>query len=137
MSRERHPAACSPDDLAALTAAIVDARARVVPFARETPLEHSRWLSSLAPGGSTVLLKFEHLQTTGSFKLRGALNRVGSLTAEQRSAGVTAASTGNHGAGAVVWLVCAEWFVVSASATRTFAGWLSSCALRRPSHGLS
>ena len=46
-----------------------------------------------------VYLKLENTQVTGSFKVRGALNAVLSLDAERRTAGVVAASTGNHGAG--------------------------------------
>jgi threonine dehydratase len=46
-----------------------------------------------------LLLKCEHLQLTGSFKIRGALNRLLTLTPAEREAGVIAASTGNHGQG--------------------------------------
>ena len=47
-------------------------------------------------------LKAENLQRTGSFKVRGAYNRISTLTAEERAAGVVAASAGNHGQ-AVAW----------------------------------
>lgn len=47
--------------------------------------------------GSPVHLKLEHRQATGSFKLRGASNAVASLSAEEKTRGVVAASTGNHG----------------------------------------
>ncbi|MDK1483174.1 hydroxyectoine utilization dehydratase EutB, partial [Sinorhizobium sp. 6-117] len=60
-----------------------------------TPLVSSASLGRLC--GVPVGLKLEHLQTTGSFKLRGATNAVLSLSAEERSRGVIAASTGNHG----------------------------------------
>jgi threonine dehydratase len=47
--------------------------------------------------GAPVLLKLEHRQTTGSFKLRGASNAVAQLSADEKQHGVVAASTGNHG----------------------------------------
>jgi threonine dehydratase len=53
----------------------------------------SRWT------GTRVLLKAENLQRTGSFKLRGAVNRMSTLTDEQRARGVVAASAGNHAQG--------------------------------------
>jgi threonine dehydratase len=60
----------------------------------------SETLSRLAD--REVHLKAENLQRTGSFKVRGAYNRISALTAEERAAGVVAASAGNHGA-AVAW----------------------------------
>lgn len=69
---------------------------RIRPYIRETPLEYSHHFSRLS--GSNVFLKLENLQLTGSFKLRGATNKLLSLTPEQRERGVVAASTGNHGA---------------------------------------
>ena len=68
---------------------------RIRPYVRETPLEKS---SDLADGQS-VYLKLEHLQFTGSFKFRGASNKIALLTREQAAAGVIAASNGNHGMG--------------------------------------
>ena len=68
---------------------------RIRPYVRETPLEES---SELAPGQS-VWLKLEHLQHTGSFKFRGASNKMALLTSAQAAAGVVAASNGNHGMG--------------------------------------
>lgn len=62
-----------------------------------TPVWPSRILSRMA-GGSTWL-KCENLQRTGSFKIRGAYNRIARLTPEQRSLGVVAASAGNHAQG--------------------------------------
>ena len=52
--------------------------------------------------GREVLLKAENLQRTGAFKVRGAVNKVQSLTTEQRAVGVVTASAGNHGQ-AVAW----------------------------------
>lgn len=60
-----------------------------------TPLDHSAGLSAWL--GCEVYLKCEHLQTIGSFKIRGATNKVRGLGEAQRQAGVTTASTGNHG----------------------------------------
>lgn len=60
-----------------------------------TPLDHSAGLSAWL--GCEVYLKCEHLQTIGSFKIRGASNKIRLLTPDQRRAGVTTASTGNHG----------------------------------------
>ena len=62
-----------------------------------TPMEESRWLSSLA--GGPVNLKCENLQRTGSFKIRGAYVRISRLSEEERANGVVAASAGNHAQG--------------------------------------
>jgi threonine dehydratase len=76
--------------------AAVQAAERIRPYIRVTPLDHSLYLSRLT--GADVHLKLENLQYTGSFKLRGAMNKLLSLSPEQRSRGVIAASSGNHGA---------------------------------------
>lgn len=76
--------------------AIAAAAHAIRPFVRTTPLHHSLLLSDRV--GTHVHLKLENLQYTGSFKLRGAMNKLLSLTADQRQAGVVAASSGNHGA---------------------------------------
>ena len=60
----------------------------------KTPLVHSRTLSRLT--GAEVFLKLENLQFTASFKERGALNKLLSLTADERRRGVIAMSAGNH-----------------------------------------
>jgi threonine dehydratase len=62
-----------------------------------TPCMHSRTLSEIT--GANVYLKFENHQFTASFKERGALNKLNSLNAAQRKAGVIAASAGNHAQG--------------------------------------
>jgi threonine dehydratase len=62
-----------------------------------TPCLHSRTLSEIT--GAEVYLKFENHQFTASFKERGALNKLVSLTAEQKRRGVIAASAGNHAQG--------------------------------------
>lgn len=71
------------------------ARQRIEALVRHTPMEHSPSLSRRL--GVPVYLKLESQQITGSFKLRGASNAVAQLTAEQKTRGVVAASTGNHG----------------------------------------
>jgi threonine dehydratase len=76
---------------------ITEAESRIRPLVRETPVDRSFHLSRL--GNCEVYLKLEHLQHTGSFKLRGATNKVLSLDEEQLRGGVIAASTGNHGMG--------------------------------------
>jgi threonine dehydratase len=75
---------------------VLRAEERIRPHVRQTLLEHSPLLSQL--GGAEVYCKLENLQHTGSFKVRGALNKLLSLTEEERSRGVVNASTGNHGA---------------------------------------
>lgn len=62
-----------------------------------TPFLQSQTLSELT--GAELWLKFENLQFTGSFKQRGALNKLLSLSSEQRAAGVVAVSAGNHAQG--------------------------------------
>ena len=76
------------------------ARTRIDGIARVTPVYPSETLSRLA--GRPVQLKAETLQRTGSFKIRGAVNTIHSLTPEERASGVVAASAGNHGQ-AVAW----------------------------------
>lgn len=71
------------------------ARDRIAPVARRTPLITSDALTERV--GARVYLKLENLQETGSFKLRGATNKILNLTPEQRKRGVIAVSTGNHG----------------------------------------
>ena len=83
-----------------LPADIVLAANRIGPHIRETPLDHSPFFSELT--GANVYLKLENLQYTGSFKLRGAFNKLLSLTPEERRAGGVAASSGNHG-GAIAY----------------------------------
>lgn len=79
-----------------LPANIVLAANRIVPHIRETPLDHSPFFSQQS--GCNVYLKLENLQHSGSFKLRGAFNKVLSLEPQERQAGCVAASSGNHGA---------------------------------------
>ena len=76
------------------------ARDRIAGIARVTPVYPPRRCRG-SPAG-TIQLKAENLQRTGAFKIRGAVNTIHSLTPEERSAGVVAASAGNHGQ-AVAW----------------------------------
>lgn len=73
------------------------ARTRVATVATITPMESSRYLAELL--GSPVFLKCENLQRTGSYKVRGAYNRMVMLSADERARGVVAASAGNHAQG--------------------------------------
>jgi threonine dehydratase len=76
------------------------ARERLRGVAQVTPIHYSETFSKRA--GRPVLLKAENLQRTGAFKVRGAVNKVATLTDAERKAGVVAASAGNHGQ-AVAW----------------------------------
>ena len=76
----------------------IERAARTIePLTLRTPMEGARWLSELT--GSSVMLKCENLQRTGSFKVRGAYTRMSRLSAEERARGVVAASAGNHAQG--------------------------------------
>ena len=76
---------------------IKQAQATLKGHARKTPLVKSFYFSSLT--GGEVYLKLENMQLTGSFKFRGAFNKISSLTEEERKAGVIACSAGNHAQG--------------------------------------
>ena len=77
--------------------ALAEAEARLEPVVFRTPAVPARWLSELV--GGPVYLKCENLQRTGSFKVRGAYNRIAGLSSAQRANGVVAASAGNHAQG--------------------------------------
>src|SRR5579862_7945407 len=70
------------------------ARARIGDSIRVSPCTRSETVSESA--GANVFLKLENLQRTGSYKERGALNRILTLDAEDRKRGLIAASAGNH-----------------------------------------
>ena len=76
---------------------VVAARERLRGSIYLSPCPRSQMLSELT--GREIYLKLENLQMTGSFKERGALNRIALLTAEQAARGVIAASAGNHAQG--------------------------------------
>lgn len=73
------------------------AREVVSRVAEKTPMQTSRFLTDLL--GQQIYLKCENLQRTGSYKIRGAYNRISKLTPEERERGVVAASAGNHAQG--------------------------------------
>ena len=76
---------------------VVQARQRIKGNVHHTPLRHSTTFSKMT--GAQVYFKMENLQRTGSFKIRGALNKLLSLSPEERKRGVVAASAGNHAQG--------------------------------------
>ncbi|TKJ31025.1 MAG: threonine ammonia-lyase [Chloroflexi bacterium B3_Chlor] len=76
---------------------ILIARQNTGNLLRNTPLQHSFLLSERV--GSDVWLKLENLQRTGAFKVRGAINKIASLSVEQRARGVVAPSSGNFALG--------------------------------------
>jgi threonine dehydratase len=83
-------------DIEAVVAAAESAAERIGRRVLRTPLCRSRHFSDVA--GADVFLKLENRQHTGSFKIRGAMNCLLSLSAERRDRGCVAASSGNHGA---------------------------------------
>ena len=84
-------------DLTPLVEEIERAARRIGPHVLNTPLFPSMYLAEMNSG--EVCLKLESEQYTGSFKARGALNKVLSLSAEQKAGGLLTASTGNHAQG--------------------------------------
>ena len=76
---------------------IIAAQARIAPYAVRTPLVESWQLNALT--GGRVFLKLETLQRTGSFKFRGACNRLAMIPQSERAKGVVAFSSGNHAQG--------------------------------------
>ncbi len=96
-------ALCAWHDAVVKTAELVSladieaARQRLATVAVRTPLDRSRALSDLI--GGEVFIKCENLQRTGSFKIRGAYNRISRLSPDESKGGVVAASAGNHAQG--------------------------------------
>ena len=86
--------------IAPTLADIEEARQRLQGIVAETPIYPSETFSRRC--GREVRLKAENLQRTGAFKIRGAVNKLTTLSPEERAAGVVAASAGNHGQ-AVAW----------------------------------
>jgi threonine dehydratase len=76
---------------------VLAARDRVADTSRHTPLDYTHTFSAMT--GAAVHLKLETFQRTGSFKIRGATNRIATLPAADREAGVVTASAGNHAQG--------------------------------------
>ena len=93
-----NPMAAAPTAASTVTLADIQAaRERLGTAVYRTPCARSETLSRVT--GQNVFLKLENLQMTGSFKERGALNRIATLTPEQARRGVVAASAGNHAQG--------------------------------------
>ncbi len=112
------------DTLQTLVNAIIHAHQALRPQVAITALTHSAALSALT--GCEIYLKCEHLQHTGSFKFRGASNKILALTKEQRQKGVITASSGNHGqalalAGARAGVPVTVYTTTSASPTKLAA----------------
>ncbi|WP_207586665.1 threonine ammonia-lyase [Halomontanus rarus] len=76
---------------------VLAARDRVTETSRHTPLERSYTYSDMT--GADVHLKLENFQRTGAFKIRGATNRIATLSEAEKDAGVVTASAGNHAQG--------------------------------------
>jgi threonine dehydratase len=86
-----------PEAIANLSIQVTEAAERIRPVVVETPVEQ---IEGLVPNTEAeVFFKLENLQNTGSFKLRGASNKILSLSPQQAAQGVIAASNGNHGLG--------------------------------------
>lgn len=96
MKRRRDDTLAEVSIDAPVTADVAAAAERIAPWIRHTPVVRVQ-----GPGARPIVLKLEGLQRSGSFKLRGALNKVMSLGADAK-AGVVTASGGNHGLG-VAW----------------------------------
>ncbi|HEU4401920.1 MAG TPA: threonine/serine dehydratase [Candidatus Polarisedimenticolia bacterium] len=86
---------------------VLAAEGRIREHIRETPVDESPALAG--SGGGRVHLKLENLQITGSFKLRGAMNKLLSITPRERERGVVTASSGNHGSAVAYGLRRLGW----------------------------
>lgn len=76
---------------------IIKAQKLLKGITKVTPLEHSKSFSAMS--GCSVFMKLENMQSTGSFKVRGAYYKISRLSEEERSRGVVCASAGNHAQG--------------------------------------
>ncbi len=74
---------------------VLAARQRIAPYLRPTPLYRYPALDAMT--GARVWVKHENHQPVGAFKVRGGVNLMSQLSADERDRGVIAASTGNHG----------------------------------------
>jgi threonine dehydratase len=97
-------------DVLPTAADVADAYLKLRDWVVETPVVENEALNALA--GSRVLCKVESLQHSGSFKIRGAMNRLLTLSADERAAGVVAFSSGNH---AQAVALAARWLGVQAT----------------------
>ncbi len=89
---------------------IQEASQRIADVVVKTPFSYAPILSKIS--GSDVYLKKENLQVTGAFKIRGAFNKIASLTQTERAGGVVAASAGNHAQGVAL---SAQYFKIPAT----------------------
>lgn len=114
------PRQIADPDLAPSREDIDEARERILGLVHRTPLLSSRALSERS--GLQVFVKAENLQKTGSFKPRGAFNKVLSLEAEERARGIITASAGNNGQ-AVAYVAAHQripgWVVMPEAANRS------------------
>jgi threonine dehydratase len=78
---------------------VLEARARLASYLPVTPLRRYPLLDEMMGGGTSLFVKHENHQPTGSFKARNGLSLMTGLTSDERARGVVAASTGNHGQG--------------------------------------
>lgn len=78
-------------------AEFLQAKRRIRPYIHYTPLIYSNYLSELT--GGDIWLKLENQQPTGSFKVRGALNKISQLSEAEKARGIVTASAGNHALG--------------------------------------
>jgi len=99
VSADRSATAAAPTDPANLAIPrftdILEARRQIRPYLEPTPLRHYPGLTALT--GAETWVKHENFQPTGAFKVRGGVNLVSRLSDDERTRGVIAASTGNHG----------------------------------------
>jgi threonine dehydratase len=84
-----------PKQLQRLHTSVLEAEQKIRPYIKTTRLDYSAFLSEKT--SARVHLKYEHHQHTGSFKVRGAFNRLLSLTEKEAAKGIICASAGNHG----------------------------------------
>lgn len=84
-----------PRDVQSIHDRVPDVALKIKPLVQNTPLLHSAYYSDLT--GANVFFKYENLQTTGSFKIRGASTKLISMSKDDLANGIVTASTGNHG----------------------------------------
>jgi threonine dehydratase len=83
---------------------VLAARQRIAPYLRPTPLYRYPALDAMT--GAQVWVKHENHQPVGAFKVRGGVNLVSQLTADERRRGVITASTGNHASRSLTRRTC-------------------------------
>ncbi len=90
---------------------IIEAKQRLAGRIYKTGMPRSNYFSERCKG--EIFLKFENMQRTGSFKIRGAFNKLSSLTDAEKRKGVVACSAGNHAQGVSLswrcWVSTVKW----------------------------